>query len=203
MNLDILDGGLYLIYWYIIYQDPFKCHANFKCWLKSEIRFGFLIFFRIPSWIGTMFWRETQPTHNPIIKLLAWSQMDMGTTNTDQWMHPSSNRTCFIRIGGICLLMLLAPNLLEFMLKFNTKKYIRNLKILQATPGHVCLLWKHQTVFGKLTYLTMLYCIVFVHAIHPWYLAAERTNWILTEFQLWSADSIIQCSMWVCKTGNP
>ena len=186
MKLDILDGGSYLIYWYIIYQDPFKCHANCKCWLKSEIPFGFLMLFGFQIELGRCFGgkhnqRTTQSLTNAGVgmKLLA-SQMDMGTTNTDQWMHPSSNRTCFIRIGGNCLLTLLAPNLLEFMLKINTKKYNRNLNILQATPGHVCLLWKHQTVFGKLTNLTMVYCIVFVHSIHPWYLAAERTNWIIT-----------------------
>ena len=151
----------------MIYNISWSVQMSRTCWLKSEIPFGFQIFFD-SKWIGTMFWRETQPTHNPIIKLLA-SQMELGTTNTDQWMHPSSNRTCFIRIGGICLRMLLAPNLLEFMLKFNAKRYNKNLKILQATPGHVCLLWKHQTVFGKLTNLTMVYCTVFVHSIQPWY----------------------------------
>ena len=42
-----------------------------------------------------------------------WSHMNMGPANTDQWMHPSSNRTGLMRIRGICLLTLLVPNLLS------------------------------------------------------------------------------------------
>ena len=83
-----------------------------SCWVSDTFRFQMNC---------DAFWREAPPMHNPIInqrrrmKLLA-SRMSVQETQTN--MHPSSNRTCFIRIGGICLLMLLSAQSIGLHVNF-------------------------------------------------------------------------------------
>ena len=43
--------------------------------------------------------------------------------------------------------------------------------MLQALPGHVCLLWQHQTA---LLHLTLSWCTVFVHSIQHWYISRQN-----------------------------
>ena len=83
-------------------------HYPLKCRGDIDLNWKILLAFRLSDTkrSGRCFWRKNN-TDN------VWSHMDMGPANTDQWMHPSSNRTGLMRIRGICLLTLLVPNLLS------------------------------------------------------------------------------------------
>ena len=117
-------------------------------------------------------------------------------SNKHRPMHPSSNRTCFLRIWGIYLLTLLVPNMLSSLCNNaltciyskqiqNMCVYCENVRLsMENWP-----IWLHN------------YCTsMFVHSIQPCCL--ERSDWI-TKFQLWTIHSMFQClnvpSKFVCE----
>ena len=71
---------------------------------------------------STMLVKKTKPTDNCTTQSLTiinqrrscneTARMISHGSNKHRPMHPSSNRTCFLRIWGICLLTLLVPNML-------------------------------------------------------------------------------------------